>query len=31
MEDFYLTGQQLQLPALRFNPSSPQAQHQNAR
>jgi hypothetical protein len=31
VDGFYLTGQQLELPALRFNPSSPQARHQNAR
>jgi len=31
MDGFYLTGQRLQLPALRFNPSSLGAQHQNAR
>jgi len=31
MNGVYLTGQQLQLPRLRFNPSSLQAQHRDAR
>ncbi|GAB4370771.1 MAG: Piwi domain-containing protein [Calditrichia bacterium] len=31
MNEFYLIGEQLQIPQLRFNPSSLQAQHENAR